>query len=508
MKKGQILKRFIAAIGVLGMILVLIWVFFYVLTRSVIHRNLAEQTSSSSEAILYGIEEELLTMENRALALAGSEDIFDMLREEDIYSFYRRGAMLSEEGSKISGYMQGSENVIVFDKKGRLFRLRGSVDNTALNRAFLLAGGKSGGVISISTGDQNYLGTFEAVKEGQKTLGYTVLLSDQARIERMLKTYNRSEDTGVVLYSGDRILCSDKNLEYAALESIRREAAVVLEKEVGLSGFGLLLYSYGTGLSGITSYFRAALPVTILILMLTVGFFAWYVKNKMVEPIELIRERREKYLLKKQINAHFTVNTLNVIRALIYKGDKQEASDTCDELAGLLRYANAGEDMILLSEEFYTLEQYLKIMCTRYRGMIDIEMEEEDYYEELLVPRMLLQPVAENAVTHGLAGGKGKICISAEAVGEDLFIRISDNGKGMSAEKLSEVKRTVAEAVNPEIREPVELHHISLQNIERRIKTECGDGYGIEIESGPDRGTEVTVRLPVSKREPDAGMEC
>ena len=225
MKKGQILKNFIMALSALGIILVFIWVFFYVLTRSVIDRNSAEQTKFSSEAIIYGIEEELLMMENSAIELAGNEDIINMLKEEDTYSFYKAGAILSEEKSGISGYMQGSENVVVFDENGRFFRLRGSVDNTALNRAFLLINGKTGGVINISTGDQNYIGTYEAVKEEQKTLGYTVLLSDEVKIERMLKTYNQSEDIGVILYSGDRILCSDKHLDHASLDRIRDEAA-------------------------------------------------------------------------------------------------------------------------------------------------------------------------------------------------------------------------------------------------------------------------------------------
>ena len=97
------------ATGALGIILVFIWVFFYVLTRSVIDRNLAEQTKSSSEAIIYGIEEELLMMENSAIELAGNGDIINMLKEEDTYSFYKAGAILSEEKSGISGYMQGSE---------------------------------------------------------------------------------------------------------------------------------------------------------------------------------------------------------------------------------------------------------------------------------------------------------------------------------------------------------------------------------------------------------------
>lgn len=496
MKKGQFLKRFIMAICFLGIVLVLIWSFFYILTRSVISRNLTEQTRSSSEAILYGIEEELLMLENNALELAGSEEIASMLKEEDIYRFYKTGASLSEGKSPISAFVRKADNVIVFDDGGLFFRLRGSIDNTALNRVFGLSDKKEGGVISVSSGGQNYIGTYEPVTREKRTLGYVALLSEEARIERMIRTYNRSDDIGVILYSGDSILCSDKLLEHSSIDIIKKEADVIYEKEVGLSGFGLLLYSYGEGLTGLTSYFRIALPVTVIILLFTVLFFAWYVKNKMVEPIELIRERTEKFLLKKQINAHFTVNTLNVIRALIYKGNKEKASDTCDELAGLLRYANAGEDLIRLSEEYYSLEQYVKIMQTRYPGLIEMDMEEDDSFEKMLIPRMLLQPIVENAITHGFAGSKGRICISAKTEGRELFIRITDNGRGMEKEKLSALKRLISDSDDFEIREPRELHHISLQNIARRIKTEYGGEYGIEIESEPGIGTEVTVHLP------------
>ena len=110
-------------------------------------------------------------------------------------------------------------------------------------------------------------------------------------------------------------------------------------------------------------------------------------------------------------------------------------------------------------------------------------------------------------ISHGLAGSKGKISISAQVTGEDLFIKISDNGKGMSEEKLKEVKKTITDADSLEINEPKELRHISLQNIERRIKTECGDKYGIDIGSELGRGTEVTVHLPVVEKESETSIE-
>ena len=77
----------------------------------------------------------------------------------------------------------------------------------------------------------------------------------------------------------------------------------------------------------------------------------------------------------------------------------------------------------------------------------------------------------------------------------------------MDEEKLKEIKRAISDADNLEINEPKELCHISLQNIERRIKTECGNKYGIDIESESGEGTTVTVHLPVVKKETDSTME-
>ena len=185
-----------------------------------------------------------------------------------------------------------------------------------------------------------------------------------------------------------------------------------------------------------------------------------------------------------------------MIRALIYKDDKETASDTCDELAALLRYANAGEDRIPLSEELYVIGQYVAIMRTRYPGMIEIDIPEEEGFEEIMIPRMLLQPVVENAIVHGLSGSKGKISINVNLNNEDLYIKVSDNGKGMDEDKLAELIKDIRSADAPEVKESEELHHIALQNIERRIKTQCGEKYGIDISSRTGEGTCVTLHLP------------
>ncbi|MBR4530062.1 MAG: histidine kinase [Lachnospiraceae bacterium] len=507
MKRSGILNRFLAAIGILCLMLILIWIGFFVLTRSFVGRIYDEQVESASGAILYGIEERLLLLESRAYELSCARGIVKMLDAPEGILFYREGAALAGEGGALSSSLSGIDHVIVFDTNGRFFRLKGSIDNTTLKRACRLIQGGGGRILTVSSGEEQYIGTYEAVRNGDSVSGYVVLLVAETEIERILRAYNQSEDIGVILYSGDRILCSDRPLRDTDPETIRRSAAFTDEKEIGLSGFHLMLYREMRGAAGLFAYFRIALPVTVVILLMTTGLFVWYMRNHMVEPIELLRERTLKYLLKKQISAHFTVNTLNVIRALIRKGEDQTATDTCDDLAAMLRYANAGEEYIPLMEEFYVLEQYLDIMRTRYPGLIESDIGIGEAVEDLLIPRMLLQPIVENAIVHGLAGNKGHIRISAAAEQDGLCIRISDDGRGMDESRLSALTESLKAADQLEVSEPGELHHIALQNIEARIRMLCSGKYGIRIRSEAGAGTEVTLLLPFIRREDPAEEE-
>jgi sensor histidine kinase YesM len=220
---------------------------------------------------------------------------------------------------------------------------------------------------------------------------------------------------------------------------------------------------------------------------------ALYESEARIKEADLEKERTLVSLLKKQISAHFTVNTLNVVRALINKGEKATAARICDELSTLLRYANAGDEYISLLEEFYVLEQYIGIMQARYPGRIEADFEEDDAFADIVIPRMLIQPIIENAVVHGLSGKSGKVKISADA-GTDLTITVSDDGIGMNEATLQALRAGIE---SDEGVESPELKHMALKNIERRIKMVCGSEYGLKIESKRDEGTRVMVRLPL-----------
>ncbi|MCR5675791.1 MAG: histidine kinase [Lachnospiraceae bacterium] len=493
MKISGILKRFLWAMFGLSVCLVLLWVTFYFLTLDVIRRNLKLQAETASEAIIAGVEGNLLSLEDAAYDLGHDSGVIRMALAGDAVSFYRAGGELMRENGALRSGFRDIDNVIVFRSEDQFYRLKGTVSNTTLRRLFYMIENQESRIITVTSNDRTYIGLCGEIIDGGKTVGHVALLQEQARIERLLGTYNDLDYLGVALLSGDRVLSSNKEIRTVEVERIREQAVFVREREIGISGYRLLVWCEDSIAAWLSGYFRLAMPVTVAVLVLIMLFFIRYLRRHMVEPIELEKERTLLTLLKKQIGAHFTVNSLNVIRALINKGEKEEAAHICDELSVLLRYANAGDEYITLLREFFVLEQYVGIMQIRYPDRIEAQIEVDDAFAEIQIPRMLIQPLVENAIVHGLSDGSGIIRLWADIEEQAVIVHVSDNGRGMDSEKLERLREMIRCA---DTAENGELQHVALQNIERRIRLVCGPAYGLSISSAPGEGTEVSVRLP------------
>ncbi len=496
MRHNEILKRFILSVFSLSICLVLLWVAFYYLTLHVIRRNLRLQAETASEAIMGAVEEELLRLENGAWELGRDPAVERMVAAADALSFYQTCVSLAARDGAQSSALYDVDQAVVFHPTGAFYRLKGRIPNTALRRIFWLIQGEDRRVVTVSSNDRTYIGICMSVHAGETGAGFVVLLREQEELERLFDVYGDLDYLGVALLSDERILCAGREVKWEELPEIRRTAVFVREKEIGLSGLRLLVWCEDSIAPWLSVYFRVAMPVTVLVLLAILMFFVRYVRRHMVEPIELEKEHTLLLLLKKQISAHFTVNTLNVVRALVNKGDKEAAAHICSELSVLLRYANAGDEYISLSGEFYVLKQYVGIMQIRRPGCIGLELEENDSFHEVEIPRMLLQPIVENAIFHGLAGEKGTISISAALADDAVTVRIADDGRGMDEAKLEELKCALAGA-DADAAEAEGLGQIALRNIERRIRLVCGPEYGLTIRSAVGEGTEVLVRLPL-----------
>lgn len=243
--------------------------------------------------------------------------------------------------------------------------------------------------------------------------------------------------------------------------------------------------------------------------------------NKMLIKInELmhITERQERQKrdaefrsLQANINPHFLYNTLDTIQWMARKQQANDVAEVVESLAKLFRIGlSKGRDVILLKEEIEHIESYLTIQKTRYRDKLNYQIEVEDSIKDKAVLKFILQPIVENAIYHGIKErrGPGHIFIHAKQLDQQIAISISDDGKGMSKQQLLDMRIALANSIasteNPE--ETRNKKGYGMLNVQARIQLTHGEDYGISIESMEDKGTTVTILMPILN-EPDQERE-
>ena len=202
----------------------------------------------------------------------------------------------------------------------------------------------------------------------------------------------------------------------------------------------------------------------------------------------------ETRLLQEQINPHFLYNTLDAIVWLAEDNQKEDVISMVTYLSNFFRTTLAqGKDFVSIREEKSHIESYLRIQGFRYQDIMEYEIKMEDNIMEYKIPKLLLQPLVENALYHGVKKKRGKSRIVVEGYREDdeLVFKVIDNGKGMSKEILTTLRNNIARRVDQK-----ESESFGLANVNQRIKYYYGEEFGLEIESEENVGTEATIRLP------------
>ena len=218
----------------------------------------------------------------------------------------------------------------------------------------------------------------------------------------------------------------------------------------------------------------------------------------MLDKIDnLIHENYEKQLLIKdtkykmlqaQINPHFLYNTLNSINWMIRGKKNDEAAEMTVALGVILRSALSKEQFFTLEEELDILKRYITIQEFRYRkrAVFHVSSRVQGSY---LIPHMTIQPLVENSIYHGVEKmlTPCTISVSLEEEGDHIWIQVSDDGPGMTAEELQ-----AARSFSLESKE----HGIGLKNIYERLKMAFDQEAEFDIGSSPGEGTKVTIRIP------------
>lgn len=206
------------------------------------------------------------------------------------------------------------------------------------------------------------------------------------------------------------------------------------------------------------------------------------------------KRKQEFDTLQSQINPHFLYNTLDIIVWMIENEQKAEAVKAVTALARFFRISlSKGKSIITVRDELEHVRNYLMIQHMRFKNKFTYEIQAEDGVLELASLKMMLQPLVENAIYHGMEfmDGDGEILLKVWKEEGDLYFSVIDNGLGMTEEQVGNLF-TGASHVDSK-----RGSGIGVKNVNERIKLYFGEKYGLSIESEPDEGTTVKIHLPV-----------
>ena len=238
--------------------------------------------------------------------------------------------------------------------------------------------------------------------------------------------------------------------------------------------------------------------------------------NQMVETLgdtieevyvaQICQRDAELNALKMQIQPHYLYNTLDMIRMSALDHDDARTARLIESLSRQLRYMmGTHQDRVTLRQELDNLQEYGVLMSTRSEGRIRIRMEAADCDLGLYVPKLLLQPFAENAVKHGLKNKAegGTILIEAVRLPDALQIMVFNDGMPIDKKRLEHI-RSFLETSDIGVQDETGIVSVGMKNTYDRIKINCGREYGFTLDSDENMGVVVTIRLPVWEEEEHA----
>lgn len=236
--------------------------------------------------------------------------------------------------------------------------------------------------------------------------------------------------------------------------------------------------------------------------------------NQMADRLESLIERErhnqehlskaELRTLQAQINPHFLYNTLDTIVWQAESGKADEVVRLTRNLSDFFRISlSSGADWIPVNQELKHVSAYLSIQKIRYRDILDYDVDQPEGLEEVYMLKLLLQPLVENALYHGIKNkrGGGRISVKVEKQNRTMTFTVKDTGKGMTPEQLKEVEVLLKENIS-NVQTAMEPGHsgFGLRNVDMRIRLYYKKQTGLILQSGP-QGTEVSFSIPFRTRE-------
>jgi len=560
--KSTLRHRFLISLVIYTALILALWFAYHSITHQAISRSELENTVLAADSLTSQIGAELFMMSTIARVIAESEYTMSFLAETDSTAYYEKAAVVSEIIKRTAFFITSTDNIVTINADGRIFRFSGSLSNHSLAALFAQAPAAISAQTIVSLDDTLYFCQITPVIDYHgRELGKVIILTGLDKTRRMLGSGDGIER--LIVQDGIVLLSSDPALEGHDAAGLAAAYGMLSSTPVAGTSLTATAAIPGAALFPERTLFYAIAFISLCLLLVMVVILYRYQLSHIIRPmsdiIGHVREigggkegrlpavgrrdfdtlvgdindmldRTEAYnqamaaqqkalfdaeiaqknmrtnLLVSQMDAHFVVNTLKNLKRLSERGETDKAAQMAEGLAAILSHQHTGEALVNVFDDFHILRLYLDIMRIRFGQAVHVEYDVEDALEACLMPGLILQPIVENALTHGLQarltentadeGAAARLSIKGFMRERSICFEIADNGVGMEAAKLKSIQDSLLPGAAGDSPEPG-LRGIALANIERRIRLICGEGYGLSIDSKPGEGTVVTVSLPV-----------
>ncbi len=504
-----------------------------------------------SEQLISDIEESFLYLEQSSMALAFSDNVKNLLIETEPLIFHKKSELVRDELLVTYTRSELVNNILLFDMQGNFVRLKGELGNTSMDRIYYsLVEKPNERHMNLTLESEKYLAYVTNIYDDYNQIGYSVFLINSQDLADYFLNDSITQDLEVSILASGEIIASNIS-DYETNPNLISESSIYSLQHIGITPYEILVINDKTLEEVVlSSLIIASISLFLFVALLYFVFKVFnqqfiipistiidnsekihnpnqklpatgqedfdllidninlmnmrvleqeqklYKAERQMQMTEIERQKATVFSLKKQINAHFTVNTLNVIKCLNTTSKIDDANKICDGLAFLLRYANDVEQNIMVLEEIFVLKKYLEILLIRFPNRFTFVEDINDDCNELYIPRMLLQPIVENAINHGFVYENEYILkISTYIIDDKLKVEIKNNGMAIETKKLEQLKNDIATAHLEPLKD-VNLEGIALLNIQKRIVSLFGRGYGLSITSDITE-TCVVITLPI-----------
>ena len=547
------LKRSLALLFTLLFLAVLaIWAFFYALVYRNIYNNAKAQLNHTANQIIDDLGREFSNLEKVCYTLSHLLELQEFTLAQEVPQRLELAQSVTQFLNSSSFNPSFADHVVATDQSGRFYRFSGKLSNASCQRFVTIANElHMPQHLVVQLDGKKYIGYGSAIGGGQgRDIGIVSIFMEEGRLIDLLNTYVPDNSLHIAISVDGQIISANTQL----FSDQAQPSTHLVRKHIGITPFEILAAADRSYLSSSTYYFSIASVLTVLIFLIILLFFLQLQNRRFFSPMleviqnvesldvtcedttlpmlgtedfdqltekinellsrlsqqnrqvrvaallvknaEIAKQKAIIFSLKKQINAHFTINTLSTISMLLEQGDFTNAEHTLNDLSSLIRYAYDKNEFINVWDEFHTLQQYVAIMNVRYSNKLELHLDVDDRLMDAMMPRMLLQPIVENSILHGFhAMEMGCVIeISAQLEGQCMQIVMRDNGRGMEAEGLAALQSRLT-CSTPETADGI--HNIALLNIKNRLTSYYQAGATLHITSCPTQGTVVTMQIPL-----------